>query len=346
MKSKYIYCYLSFFFIVIQYNSVLSWAWNFSSHKGSITTPLLEKPETLPITTPLLEKPEIHKQCIISSKTNKISCSGDGLNNDISEDDYYLDKRLVTISPGGVKGFYLLGILTFIKENYDTSQLVYSGSSAGSWSALFMSYRGDFRKMALNMLTTLNTIPVRSLRELQYFMKYKILTEYEEADFDLKRIFIGITGVRSLKFQTHIIADFESLEDAIDACIASSHIPFVTGPLTHKYKGHYSFDGGFSGYPYLRHDGLERIMHITPGIWRRHNPKRQNWFERIIYQAQRILSLLSLTKYSVFELYDNGYTDARNHREELDNVFGVVDVDEIGQINEYENAEELGGIEF
>ena len=57
------------------------------------------------------------------------------------------DKKLITITPGGLQGFYVLGICTYIKENYDLSNYVFSGASAGSWNSLFLSYKYDTKKI-------------------------------------------------------------------------------------------------------------------------------------------------------------------------------------------------------
>jgi hypothetical protein len=54
------------------------------------------------------------------------------------------------------------------------------------------------------------------------------------------------------------------LEDAINCCIASSHIPILTGGLTNKYHNMFAFDGGFSSYPYVNRT---RILHISPSMW-------------------------------------------------------------------------------
>ena len=56
------------------------------------------------------------------------------------------NKKLIIITPGGLKGFYVLGICSYIKENYNISDYVFSGASAGSWNSLFLSYKHDPKK--------------------------------------------------------------------------------------------------------------------------------------------------------------------------------------------------------
>ena len=56
------------------------------------------------------------------------------------------NKKIITLSPGGFRGFYVLGICKYIKENYDLSDYVFSGASAGAWNSLFLCYDGEMDK--------------------------------------------------------------------------------------------------------------------------------------------------------------------------------------------------------
>ena len=38
------------------------------------------------------------------------------------------DKKLIISTPGGLHGFYLMGITSFIKERYDLSDCIFSGA--------------------------------------------------------------------------------------------------------------------------------------------------------------------------------------------------------------------------
>ena len=52
----------------------------------------------------------------------------------------YKDYKIISISPGGLNGYYLVGIISYIKSNYDLSNYLFTGASAGAWSSLFMSH--------------------------------------------------------------------------------------------------------------------------------------------------------------------------------------------------------------
>ena len=51
------------------------------------------------------------------------------------------EKKVITISPGGFRGFYMLGLCKYLKENYELEDYVFSGASAGAWNSLFLSLK-------------------------------------------------------------------------------------------------------------------------------------------------------------------------------------------------------------
>ena len=53
------------------------------------------------------------------------------------------DKKLIILTPGGLYGFYTLGVSCYIKNHYNLTDFIFSGSSAGSWNSLFLSYQGN-----------------------------------------------------------------------------------------------------------------------------------------------------------------------------------------------------------
>lgn len=257
------------------------------------------------------------EQCIISSRNNNIYCNSQA-NLFINGNNFLNDKKLITISPGGYKGFYLLGILSYIKEKYETGQLIYSGASAGAWNGLFMCYKGDPMSFVYNILDY-NITNTKSITELEYFLKYKLLSSYKTDDFDLRRLFVGVTTIKFFAPSTNIFSDFESLEDAINCCFASSHIPFVTGGLTNKYHNMFTFDGGFSKYPYL---DREKLVHISPSMWRPKEPTTVfNSVQRSLQSIKSYSEFFSMSKNNLLELFDDGYQDAKNNKSYLDTMF-------------------------
>ena len=267
------------------------------------------------------EKIVINPQCIIANKDNLIYSEKDR-ELFLEKNNFIKDKKLISISPGGLKGFYELGILSYIKDNYDMENYIFSGASAGAWNALFMCYKKDTKKFVFNLLD-FKLSQIKNLKDLEYFLKYKILTNYDNDDFDLRRLFIGVTTIKNLKKRTNIFSDFDNLEDAINCCIASSHIPLITGGLTNRYHNMYTFDGGFSSYPYLNF--TENVLHITPGMWKKLNNENSKFkIFKPLRSLNIVLELFTLRKNGNFmELFDHGYEDAKSNKELLDRIFST-----------------------
>ena len=232
----------------------------------------------------------------------------------LEKNEFIKDKKMISISPAGFKGFYLLGIITYIKEHYDLSEFIFSGASAGAWISILLSYKGDTTNL-FSRIVGENTVFPKDLtiREFEQKIKTNILTNFNETDFDLRRVFIGVTTVNNFKVQTSIYSNFNGIEDALDCCIASSHVPFITGGPINKYHDIISFDGGFSKYPYL--DIVKSSLHITPSIWRPDVPTKY------IKKISDYTTLLSKDKYNFMELFEMGYNDTKNNANVLDTLF-------------------------
>ena len=162
----------------------------------------------------------------------------------------YHNKKIITLSPGGFRGFYVLGLCKFIKENYDLSDYVFSGASAGAWNSLFLSYNGNSDRF-INSLMSIDIKKQNNLYDVQQNIKSTVLEFFDESDFDFTKLYIGTTIIKDFGFRPIIYSDFNNLEDAIDCCIASSHIPFITGGCKYNYRGINTYDGGFVKFPYL-----------------------------------------------------------------------------------------------
>lgn len=268
---------------------------------------------------PHLIKPfSVNDECtIISGK--KWLCNDHTLY--LKDDEYIRDKKLISISPGGLKGFYMLGITTFIKENYKLDNFIFSGASAGAWNSLFMTYKHDPMNFVIDALDDKLNNAI-SIIDLEYVIKYKILNKYNESDFDLNRLFIGVTSFENLKIKTHIFSDFYTLEDALNCCIASSHIPYITGStFLNKYQNMNTFDGGFSKYPYL--NIVKPTLHITPNMWKdgEQTNLQKSYIEKLLKLQSHVsdyTTLFKKTKYNFIDLFDKGYNDAKKNKKFLD----------------------------
>jgi len=75
------------------------------------------------------------------------------------------NKKIISISPGGLKGFYLLGVLTYIKQNYNLENYIFTGASAGSWVSLFMSYKKSNLDL-INKIFDDDLMKIKSLKKV------------------------------------------------------------------------------------------------------------------------------------------------------------------------------------
>jgi hypothetical protein len=218
------------------------------------------------------------------------------------------NQKIISISPGGLQGFYLIGVVNFIKDNYNLDNYIYTGASAGAWSSLIMSYKYSSKKI-LDCIKDINKLELKSVSDLQIELKKNILKNFKSEDFSLKKIFIGVTVLKRFQLSTNIFYNFENLEDAIDCCIASSHIPILTGGIINKYNNHISFDGGFSSTPYL--DLNNTALQINPNMW------DKNYNTIIDYN-----DFIQKIEYINFnELYSQGYNETKKNKYKLDLIF-------------------------
>jgi hypothetical protein len=222
--------------------------------------------------------------------------------------------KVISISTGGFRGFTQLGICKYIKENYDLSDYAFSGASAGAWNSLFLSFKRDFPEFQEKVLDhTINNI--KNIRELEILVKNKILTNFNTADFELDRLYVGVTTLHTFGSKVTIYSNFTDLEDAVDACVASSHIPYLTkNGFINMYRNTITFDGGFSKKPYLPN----AVINITPDLWTKEKKEKKSI---LVFKISDYTTLFSRDQYSFNEMIEKGYYDSKQNKEYLDKIF-------------------------
>lgn len=222
------------------------------------------------------------------------------------ENDFIHNKKIISISPGGYKGIYSFGVCSYIKDNFKLDDYVFSGASAGAWNALLLCYKYDYQTIK-EEIVDMSLKQYKTPFQIENSMKNKILSLCKSEDFDLRRLFIGVTTIDAYKPHTTIYSGFTNLEDALDACIASSHIPLLTGGIVNTYNNKMAFDGGFSSYPYLFTS--KPVLHITPSMWNQNKSK-----PNLIKDITDYTTLFSKNKFNFDEMYLAGYTDAHKNK--------------------------------
>jgi len=247
---------------------------------------------------------------------------------------YKIPKKMICITPGGFMGFYLTGVVAFIKDNYDISEYIFSGASAGAWNALILSFKGDIHTFLNKTMGSKTKITKNEkINDFEQNLKTRILENFNDSDFELEKIYIGVTTVHpdgwkipvnlndnfihnhinnSAYFvKTSIFHNFISLEDTLNCCIASSHIPLITGGIINIYRNYYTLDGGFSRYPY--YDLITPDLIIKPDMW---EVDKKEGFIIADYTT-----LLCKEKYDFLQLYEQGYNNTKKNRAILDKIF-------------------------
>jgi hypothetical protein len=252
-----------------------------------------------------------NSQYIISNNNKKIFGDNEKENFFI-ENEFIKNKKIISISPGGFKGVYMLGICMYIKDHFDMDQFIFSGASAGAWNSLVLTCKKNI-KILKTEIVDYSIKNSNTIIELENMMKKRIMEFYTTDDFDLQRLFIGVTTFNGIYPETNIYSGFHNLEDAIDCCIASSHIPLITGGIINRYHNKFTFDGGFSRYPYLNIS--KNVLHITPSMWQQKKDKKT-----ALGDINEFTTLFSKNKYDFIELYNSGYNDAKTNHDFLHKI--------------------------
>lgn len=219
------------------------------------------------------------------------------------------ETKFISITPGGIAGFYTMGICNFIKEHYNIDEYSFLGASAGAWNSVVFSYKGNSDKLIKDIVNKCISNSTDSINQLQYNLKDIILNEYTIDDFDINRIYISVSEFDHFHINANIIHNFTSLDTLLECCMVSSHIPYITSQeFIRTYNNKITFDGGFLPFP---PKSCYNHITISPGMFNTYDV------------GNLILNFLkrNITTKHIFQLYHNGYNDARIHKKKLDQVF-------------------------
>ena len=214
--------------------------------------------------------------------------------------------KSLALKPGGLKGFYMMGITKYIKSNYDLENWHFYGSSAGAWNSLYLSCKKD--ELFLQHAQELEQFNYLDLYDLECTMKKRILSNFVVDDFNINQLHICVSKKRKYipfpLFRKNIINEFYDLEDIIECCIASSHLPYVSnGKFYYNYRGNKCVDGGFFFNPY--NDFVSPTFMIEPDMWNNQKTNKMNKIHNM----------------NIKGLLYEGYNDAYQNRNQLDHYF-------------------------
>lgn len=218
--------------------------------------------------------------------------------------------RSFVIQPGGVKGFYMTGICKYIRDHYDLSDWNYYGASAGAWNVMYLGCKPEKEELFIQQAQEIGQFSYTSLYDMEKTMKQRLMVNFKLEDFNIPSMNICVSSKRNWQplLRKEVIREFYDMDDLVECCIASSHLPFITnGEFFYHYRARKCLDGGFFRKPYTREDNVIPSMILNPEIWKN---TQMNQINRI-----HTLDIHSMMYY--------GYNDAYNHRWELDKLFDV-----------------------
>ena len=113
-------------------------------------------------------------------------------------------------------------------------------------------------------------------------------------------LYIGVSHPNELAFYH----DFKNITHLLDCCMGSSFIPGIThNKLLYFYNQRYTVDGGLWFKHYKKYIDFDKTLVISPRMFNRYN------------RTSIIVDGLFNKKLSLYQLYINGYNDARkNHK--------------------------------
>ena len=210
--------------------------------------------------------------------------------------------KIISIAPGGLKGFYTLGICKYLKENYCLDDYRFYGSSAGSWNSVFLALPSYDDNYYVDSIIKIKSEQYSNLNELEICLKNIILNEssIKENNFTIgslnQKCNICISEYKGYKFKKTIKNEFEDWEDLLECCIASSHLPYISnGDLFYRYQNKKVVDGG---------------------LFRKNHPRNVNvdlLISHKMFHNKEIKKYSRLDTLNIELLIYTGYKDAREH---------------------------------
>lgn len=212
--------------------------------------------------------------------------------------------KIISITSGGLKGFYMFGVCKYIKENYDLKNAKFYGASAGAWNSLYLSLK-ETNENFYNYVCSMNVDNLKNLYNIEENIKSSILNKYSNKDFKLSKLNLCVGVLKKCSIKKKIFSEFDNIEDAIDCCMASSHIPYITnGSPLYKYKKYNCIDGGFFPLPHPTNETPTII--IEPNMWKN----------------KEVDLYADIKNLNIRKLVEIGYKDACKNKYELDFLLG------------------------
>lgn len=214
-----------------------------------------------------------------------------------------IDNPDIILAPGGLLGFYVLGICHFIKNNYDLHEKKIIGFSAGSLNSIFLSLHKEYDHIFLNELFKLNLHGTMSVPFLLN-KTINLINNFNINKFDTNNMYIAVTTNYN-KLEGY--NKFFNISDMTNCGISSSFIPLITyNDIFYFYKGKCSIDGGFLYNKYKKTIKSTKPLLLNYKMFKRYNKYNIPGYGLLNKNC------------SIYELYLLGYNDAFRNKATLD----------------------------
>lgn len=206
----------------------------------------------------------------------------------------------IVLGPGGVAGFYSLGISHYLLNHFDLKDKRLVGFSAGSFTLLFMRLSPEKRNAMLQEIFKCNE---KSASNAMRHIMDKVETTTTLEDYDLNGSSIAVSHPGKIG----LYEQFLTIEQLSRCCKSSSFIPFVTHESGMDFYNHKLAMDGFFYYKSFLKQYPERPLVITPFMFGRYS-------NAVWDKIKFLFGIHPLKTTSIYQLYLYGYHDARqNH---------------------------------
>ena len=206
----------------------------------------------------------------------------------------------IVLGPGGVAGFYSLGISHYVINHFEVKEKQLIGFSAGSFTLLFMRMVPEKRNEMLRRIFQCNETDSAAVMKALMDM---VETTTTIEDYDLSGASIAVSHTSGLGLYN----SFLTIEQLVRCCKSSSFIPFVTHESGIDFYDHKLAMDGFFYYKDFLCKYQEKPLIITPFMFGRYS-------NSIYHKLRFICGIHPLKTTSIYQMYLYGYQDAKqNH---------------------------------
>ena len=217
----------------------------------------------------------------------------------------------VQLGFGGCGGMYsyFLGVAAVIQKNFKLDNVIFSGSSAGCFPAMFLALDLDiekeFKTFHAEILNEARDHPLRALGRWIPIVRKHTMKKLQASGDDaykaaLGRLFCSMTSFPA--FKNHLVGDFESNADLVDSVLASASVAFYADSLTQNFRGSSYIDGSLTNNSPVPHGSEYPSKVLQVWHWRWMSP---TW------------ALISTCSDWTQQLFDWGKEDALQNLDDL-----------------------------